>query len=281
MSRTRITELFERLREQGRPGLIAYLTAGDPSPEHTPALVAALERGGVDLIELGVPFSDPIADGPVIQRGSDRALRAGTTLNAVLGIAARIRERSAIPLLLFTYMNPVLRYGQAALARAAAACGIDGCLLTDLSVEEADPYVDVMRAEGLDTVFLAAPTSTERRRKLVAKYSTGFVYLVSRTGVTGERESLSDSVAPLVHAMRAVTDLPLAVGFGISTAEQACAVGTIADAVVVGSAVVRTIEENATSPELEDSLERLARELASGLPSCRGRACPAPTPDEP
>lgn len=265
MSRTRIAELFDRLREQRRPGLIAYLTAGDPSPEHTPALVAALERGGADLIELGVPFSDPIGDGPVIQRGADRALRAGTTLNTVLGIAARIRERSAIPLLLFTYMNPVLRYGQAALAHAAAACGIDGCLMIDVSVEEADPYVQVMRSEGLDTVFLAAPTSTERRRRLVAKYSTGFVYLVSRTGVTGERESLSATIAPLVHDMREVTPLPLAVGFGISTAEQARAVGSVADAVVVGSAIVRTIEQNASSPDLENSIERLARELTSGL----------------
>src|SRR5438105_3493485 len=267
MSQTRISRLFERLREEGRPGLIAYLTAGDPSPTHTPGLVAALERGGADLIELGVPFSDPIADGPVIQRGSDRALRAGTTLNSVLGIAQRIRDRSAIPLLLFTYMNPVLRYGQQALARAAAACGIDGCLLTDLSVEEADPYVDGMRSEGLDTVFLAAPTSTEQRRKLVAKYSTGFIYLVSRTGVTGERESLSESVGPLVQAMRDVTDLPLAVGFGISTPEQVRAAGSIADAVVVGSAIVRTIEKNAANPELESSLERFTRELASGLPS--------------
>src|SRR5437588_3566978 len=160
MSLTRISRLFERLHEEGRPGLIAYLTAGDPSPTHTPGLVAALERGGADLIELGVPFSDPIADGPVIQRGSDRALRAGTTLNGVLGIAARIRERSTIPLLLFTYMNPVVRFGVDKLAHAAAACGVDGCLLTDLSVEEADPYVGVMRSEGLDTVFLAAPTST-------------------------------------------------------------------------------------------------------------------------
>ncbi|MDQ2946969.1 MAG: tryptophan synthase subunit alpha, partial [Acidobacteriota bacterium] len=180
MSQTRITRLFDRLKQQGRPGLIAYLTAGDPSPEHTPALVAALERGGADLIELGVPFSDPIADGPVIQRGSDRALRAGTTLRKVLDIAAKIRERSEIPLLLFTYLNPVLRFGLKDLARAAAEHGIDGCLLTDVSVEEAETYVDAMRAQVLDTVFLAAPTSTGERRKLVAKYSTGFVYLVSR-----------------------------------------------------------------------------------------------------
>ena len=178
-------------------------SAGDPSPAATPELVAALERGGADLIELGVPFSDPIADGPVIQRGSDRALKAGTKLSTVLDIASQIRKQSEIPLLLFTYMNPVLRYGLEPLARAAVASGIDGCLLTDLSVEEAEPYIHVMRQAGLDTVFLAAPTSSQRRLELVAKYSTGFVYLVSRTGVTGERTNVSDSVGPLVAAMRA------------------------------------------------------------------------------
>ena len=191
---TRISRLFERLRAEKRPALIAYIVAGDPSPAATPELVAALERGGADLIELGVPFSDPIADGPVIQRGSDRALKAGTKLTTVLDIASQIRKQSEIPLLLFTYMNPVLRYGLEPLARAAVASGIDGCLLTDLSVEEAEPYIHVMRQAGLDTVFLAAPTSSQRRLELVAKYSTGFVYLVSRTGVTGERSDVSDSV---------------------------------------------------------------------------------------
>lgn len=265
MSQTRIGRLFERLRSEYRPALIAYITAGDPSPARTPALVAALERGGADLIELGVPFSDPIADGPVIQRGSERALKAGTTVAKVLEIAAEIRKHSEIPLLLFTYMNPVLRYGLGALARDAVAHGIDGCLLTDLSVEEAEPYIAAMRHAGLDTVFLAAPTSTERRLKLVAEYSTGFVYLISRTGVTGERASLSDGVAPLVKSMRRITRLPLAVGFGISTAGQACAVGAVADAVVVGSAFVRVIEQNAASPDLEPKLQALARELSSGL----------------
>src|ERR1035438_7984308 len=155
MSQTRIGRLFERLRTtERRPALIAYITAGDPSPDRTPELVAALERGGADLIELGVPFSDPIADGPVIQRGSDRALKAGTRVSTVLDIAAEIRKRSEIPLLLFTYMNPVLHYGLEALARDAATRGIDGCLLTDLSVEEAEPYVGAMRNAGLDTVFL-------------------------------------------------------------------------------------------------------------------------------
>ncbi|MDQ2949354.1 MAG: tryptophan synthase subunit alpha, partial [Acidobacteriota bacterium] len=160
-----------------------------------------------------------------------------------------------------------LRFGLNDLARAAAEHGIDGCLLTDVSVEEAETYVDAMRAQSLDTVFLAAPTSTGERRKLVAKYSTGFVYLVSRTGVTGERESFSDAAGVLVSDMRKVTDLPLAIGFGISTAKHVRAAGSIADAVVVGSAIVRTIEENASSPDLEQRLERFAKELASGLPS--------------
>jgi tryptophan synthase alpha chain len=269
MSQTRIGRLFSRLRSERRPALVAYITAGDPTPEHTPKLVAALERGGADLIELGVPFSDPIADGPVIQRGADRALKAGTTVAKVLDIASRIREHSEIPLLLFTYMNPLLRRGLETVAREAVARGIDGCLLTDLSVEEAESYVAAMREAGLDTVFLAAPTSTERRLQLVARYSTGFVYLVSRTGVTGERATVSNSVAPLVSAMRAVTDLPLAVGFGIANAEQVRAVGALADGVVVGSAFVRLIEQYGASPELESKLETLTRELASGLPSNR------------
>jgi tryptophan synthase alpha chain len=261
---TRIQRLFEGLRGK-RPALIAYITAGDPSPAMTPEIVAALERGGADLIELGVPFSDPIADGPVIQRGSDRALKAGTKLTTVLDIAAQIRKKSEIPLLLFTYMNPVLRFGLEPLAHLAVKSGIDGCLLTDLSVEEAEPYIHVMRQAGLDTVFLAAPTSSRRRMELVAKYSTGFIYLVSRTGVTGERSNVSDSVAPLVTAMRGVTTLPLAVGFGISTAGQVQSVGAVADGVVVGSAFERVIEENVSSPQLADRVEALARELASGL----------------
>jgi tryptophan synthase alpha chain len=268
MSQTRIVRLFEKLRTTDRrPALIAYITAGDPSPDRTPELVAALERGGADLIELGVPFSDPIADGPVIQRGSDRALKAGTRVSTVLDIAAAIRQRSEIPLLLFTYMNPILHYGLEALARDAAARGIDGCLLTDLSVEEAEPYVGAMRNAGLDTVFLAAPTSTQRRLELVAKYSTGFIYLVSRTGVTGERATVSDAVTPLVNAMRKVTTLPLAVGFGISNAEQVRTVGSVADGVVVGTAIVRVVEQNAAAPDLPAKLEALARELSSGLPS--------------
>jgi tryptophan synthase alpha chain len=262
---TRIGRLFDNLKRGGRKGLIAYLTVGDPSPDETPALVEALVRGGADLIELGVPFSDPIADGPVIQAAGERALKAGTTLRRVLQVAAEIRRTSEVPLLLFTYLNPVIRYGLEKLAEDAAAAGIDGCLLTDASVEEAGDYVSAMHRRGLDTVFLAAPTSTERRLKLVAQYSTGFVYLVSRTGVTGERDSLSASVAPLVKAVRAVTDLPLAVGFGISRPEHVSELGRQVEAVVVGSAIVRLIERNRGNASLEIQLESFVRELKRGF----------------
>ncbi len=263
---TRIGQLFDRLKGEGRAALIGYVTAGDPTPERTPAIVAALERGGVDLIELGVPFSDPIADGPVIQRGADRALKAGTTVAKVVEMARQIRATSEIPLLLFTYLNPVLRYGLDRLAKDAKAAGIDGCLLTDVSVEEAGPYVDAMRKGGLDTVFLVAPTSTEARLKLVAQYSTGFVYLVSRTGVTGERSSVSESLGGLIESVRRVTKLPLAAGFGISTPEQASQVAQMADGVVVGSALVRLIEQGASDAEIE----AFAKSLAAGMSKALG-----------
>ncbi|HLH42090.1 MAG TPA: tryptophan synthase subunit alpha [Bryobacteraceae bacterium] len=261
MPQTRIQSVFNRLQRQRRAALIAYLTAGDPTPGNTPAWVAALERGGADLIELGVPFSDPIADGPVIQRAADRALQAGTTLAKVLAIGRTIRETSQIPLLLFTYLNPALQYGFETLARDAKDAGFDGCLLTDLSVEEAEQYVQVMRAAQLDTVFLAAPTSTESRLRRIAKYSSGFIYLVSRTGVTGERAALSDSIEPLVRKMRAITPAPLAVGFGVSTPQQAGAVAHMADGVVVGSAIVRMIENQAA----EKDLEAFVRSLREGM----------------
>ena len=270
MTRTRIVNLFERLRRENRPALIAYVTAGDPSPDHTAGIVAALERGGADLIELGVPFSDPVADGPVIQRGAERALEAGTNVKRVLQIAREIRAASEVPLLLFSYLNPLLRYGFDRLAADAKAAGIDGCLLTDLSVEEAEPFIAPLHANGLDTVFLAAPTSPLERLKQVAEYSSGFVYLVSRTGVTGERDSLSDTASTLVASMRKLTALPLALGFGISTAEQAEQVAGFADGVVVGSAFVRIIEHHGTGEGLLPALEAFTRELKEGCE--RGRA---------
>jgi tryptophan synthase alpha chain len=259
---SRIGKLFETLKQQQRCGMIAYLTAGDPTPEATPALVAALERGGADLIELGVPFSDPIADGPVIQLAGDRALRAGTTLAKVLAIAAEIRKTSEIPLLLFTYLNPALRYGFERLARDARAAGIDGCLLIDVSVEEAEDYVRVMRDADLDTVFLAAPTSTDERLELVARYSSGFVYLVSRTGITGVQSRIADSASLLIDRMRAHTVLPLAMGFGVSTPEHVAQLAGKIEAVVVGSAIVRQIEKD--SSKLEDFMRSLTGPIAKG-----------------
>jgi len=244
---------------------IAYLTAGDPALEQTPELVLALERGGADLIELGVPFSDPIADGPVIQRASERALRGGATLPKLLETVSEIRLHSQIPLVLFSYLNPLLRYGFDQLARDAAAAGINGVLLTDLSVEEAAEPVSRLRQQGLDTVFLAAPTSSERRLRLVAEHSSGFVYLVSRTGVTGEQATLAASAAPLTKRMRQLTQLPLALGFGVSTPEQVAEVARLADGVVVGSAIVKFIEANAHSPQLAANLEAFTRRLTAPL----------------
>jgi tryptophan synthase alpha chain len=264
---TRIGGLFERCKAENRKAFIAYLTAGDPSPEVTASLVLALERGGADLIELGVPFSDPIADGPVIQRASDRALRAGMTMRKVLAIVREIRRSSEIPLLLFSYLNPLLRYGFDALAKDSAEVGVDGVLMTDLCIEEAEDAVRRVRAQGLDTIFLAAPTSTDQRLRRVAEQSSGFIYLVSRTGITGEQASLSSSAASLTQKMKSLTKLPIAVGFGISTPEQVREVGAIADGVVVGSAIVRFIEEHATDPALPQQLEQFVRKLSAPLRS--------------
>jgi tryptophan synthase alpha chain len=264
-TKTRISAAFADERGRHRKIFIPYLTAGDPAPSQTAALVLALERGGARLVELGIPFSDPIADGPVIQRASERALRAGMTVTGVLEIVREIRRESQIPLLLFTYLNPLLKYGFERLAHDAPEAGVDGVLLTDLCVEEAAKPVAQLRAHDLDTVFLAAPTSTERRLRLVAEHSSGFIYLVSRTGVTGEQVSLSTAAAPLTRRMRELTQLPLAVGFGISTPEQVAEVANLADGVVVGSAIVKFIETHAASPRLPEELEEFTRELTGPL----------------
>jgi tryptophan synthase alpha chain len=264
-SSTRISGLFDQARSDGRKVFVAYLTGGDPSPAHTASLVLALERGGAGLIELGVPFSDPIADGPVIQRASERSLQAGTKLSQLLNVVREIRRHSQIPLLLFSYMNPLLRYGFDRLASEASEAGVDGVLMTDLCVEEAAAPVRRLREHGLDTVFLAAPTSTEERLRLVAEHSSGFIYLVSRTGVTGEQESLSRAIEPLVGRLRQLTALPLAVGFGISTSQQVEEVARIADGVVVGSALVRFVEKNAGSADLAAGLEAFTKSLTAPL----------------
>ncbi len=227
-----------------KPSLVAYVTCGDPDLATTREIVLAAIDAGASVIELGVPFSDPLADGPVIQRASERALRHGTTIEQVLKLATEIRQRSAVGMILFTYFNPVLRMGLAKFASAAKDAGLDGALITDLPVEEAAPYLREMRSKDLATVFLAAPTSTDERLKRIAQASSGFVYAVSRTGVTGARKELADDARKLVRRLRRYTKLPIAVGFGISTAEQFAAVGEFANAAVVGSAIVEVVERN-------------------------------------
>jgi tryptophan synthase alpha chain len=241
---TRIGERFAALARERRKAFIAFVTAGDPSLDRTVEVAAALEEAGVDVLELGVPFSDPLADGPVIQRASDRALKQGTRLASVLEAVRRIRARSDLPLLLFSYVNPLLRYGLERLARDAAAAGVDGVLVTDLPPEEGAEWIAGARRAGLDTVFLAAPTSPEARLQRVADCSRGFVYAVSRTGVTGERDTLSSDAAGLVGRLKALTDTPVALGFGLSTPEQVGAAAAVADGVVVGSAIVRFLEKD-------------------------------------
>lgn len=232
------------LRFHNRPSLVAYLTCGDPDLASTRDIAFAAIAAGADVIELGVPFSDPVADGPVIQRASERALRHGTTLRQVLELGREIRRRSQAGLIIFTYLNPVLRMGLAKFSAATQDAGIDGALLTDLPVEESQEYLEEMRKRNLATVFLAAPTSTDARLKQIARASSGFVYAVSRTGVTGARRQMPEDAPQLVGRLRKYTDLPIAVGFGISTAAQFEAVGRFADAAVVGSAIVETIERN-------------------------------------
>jgi tryptophan synthase alpha chain len=227
------------------PALVAYVTCGDPDLATTREIVLSAIAGGADVIELGVPFSDPLADGPVIQRASERALSRGTTLAQVLTLASEIRQQSqSVGLIVFSYLNPILRMGVPKFCMIARAAGLDGALITDLPVEEATDYLKEMRRHDLATVFLAAPTSTDQRLKLVAETSSGFLYAVSRTGVTGARKQMTDDAQNLVRRLRKFTKLPIAVGFGISTPEQFAAVGKFADAAVVGSAIVETIERN-------------------------------------
>jgi tryptophan synthase alpha chain len=228
-----------------KPGLVVYVTCGDPDLATTLDVVLAAIEAGADVIELGVPFSDPVADGPVIQRASERALKHGTSLGQVLTLAAEVRQHSqSAGLIIFSYLNPILRMGMEKFCAVARHAGVDGVLLTDLPVDEAGQYLRAMHAHDLAPVFLAAPTSTDGRLKQIAQSSRGFVYAVSRTGVTGARQQLAEDARKLVRRLRRVTKLPIAVGFGVSTAEQFAEVGEFADAVVVGSAIVETIERN-------------------------------------
>jgi tryptophan synthase alpha chain len=249
---------------QKRPTLIAYVTCGDPDLATTRAVVLSAIEAGADIIELGVPFSDPVADGPVIQRASERALRHGTSLQQVLSLGKEVRKQSQAGLIIFSYLNPILRMGLTKFTAALEDAGIDGALITDLPVEEAEHYLREMRERRLHTVFLAAPTSPDDRLKQIAKASSGFVYAVSRTGVTGARKQLPDDARELVRRLRRHTKLPIAVGFGISNVEQFAAVGEFAEAAVVGSAIVETIERNpGKEPE---AVAQFVRQLLAGTP---------------
>ena len=245
---TRISKRFAELRAAGELGIIAYITVGDPSLEATLKFVLALAEAGADVVELGVPFSDPLADGPTIQRASERALKAGTTLAGVLELVRRIRQLSQIPLVLFSYYNPVLQMGLEKFAAGASEAGADGVLITDLTPEESNDYRRILRAHCLDTIFLAAPTSSDERLKIITACSTGFLYLISRTGVTGVKDSLPDDLPVLLRRARKYTLLPIAVGFGISLPGHVSVLGGLADAAVVGSALVSEIEK-ASSPD--------------------------------
>jgi tryptophan synthase alpha chain len=240
---TRISKRFAELRVSGELGIVAYLVAGDPSIDASLKYVLALAEAGADVIELGVPFSDPLADGPTIQRGAERALKAGATLAGVLDLVRRIRESSQVPLVLFSYYNPILQMGVEKFASAAAFAGADGVLVTDLTPEESDDYRRVLAAHHLDTIFLGAPTSTDERLAKIAACSSGFLYLISRTGVTGAKDALPDDLPALIRRTRSVTHLPIAVGFGISLPGHVSVLGGLADAAVVGSALVSEIEK--------------------------------------
>jgi len=257
-NQTRISKRFAQLRESGELGLIAYITAGDPSLEATYNFVVALAEAGADIIELGVPFSDPLADGPTIQRASERALQAGASLAGVLELVRRIKKpgsaASEIPLVLFTYFNPLLQMGVEKFAESAAKAGADGVLVTDLTPEESEDYRKVLHGRGLDTIFLAAPTSTDERLKIISGCSSGFMYVISRTGVTGAKDALPDDLPALLRRARSFTELPIAVGFGISLPGHVSVLGGLADAAVVGSALVAEIEKATSITNAEKAL---------------------------
>ncbi len=258
---TRIEAKFKKLRSEDRKAFIPYITAGDPDLATTVALILALDEAGADVIELGVPFSDPMADGPVIQRASERALKNPIGVADLLPVVEQTRQRSDVPILLFTYFNPLLQFTRQNLASTLKRSGVDGVLVTDLIPEEASNFVSEMRDTGLNTVFLVAPTSTDQRIKMIADCSSGFIYVVARTGVTGMRESISAEVRSLVERVRRYSALPVAVGFGISSPEHVQDVWSYADAAVVGSRLVLEIEENIGSADLVEKVAQLAREL--------------------
>jgi tryptophan synthase alpha chain len=258
-----IEATLKRLRSEARKGFIPYITAGDPSLEATVQIILELERSGADIIELGVPFSDPMADGPVIQRASERALANNVSVSDCLEVVRRVRRQSQIPIVLFSYLNPLLSIGLDRLGDELKSAGVDGVLATDLVPEEAEQFSTVLHSSDIDLIFLVAPTSTDERIKLIAEASSGFIYAVSRAGVTGVRQSLSEAASTLVQRVKRFTDLPVAVGFGISTPEQVNEVWQHADAAVVGSRIVAEIEKNSDDPALVEKVGTLTRWLVS------------------
>ena len=258
---SRIGGKFRELKRAGRGGFIPFITAGDPDLATTERLLVELAKAGADIIELGVPFSDPVADGEVIQRASERALRNGVTVDDALTCARNARQYIDVPLILFSYFNPLLQFGQERLAVAARQAGIDGVLVTDLIPEEAESWTENLFRHQLDPIFLVAPTTSDKRLARIAQQAHGFIYAVSRAGVTGERDEMTRDAEALVKRVRFVSDLPVAVGFGISSPEQVRGVWRFADAAVVGSAIVREIEKVGNSPDLVKRVGEFARSL--------------------
>ena len=257
----RIEAAFTALKEQGRKGFIPFITAGDPDLATTEQLLVELDHAGATVIELGVPFSDPMADGPVIQRASERALKNSFGLQDLFDMVARARQQIDTPIIVFSYFNPLLQFGVKRVAAAAKEAGLDGVLVTDMTPEESGEFESELRANGLDMIFLVAPTSTDDRLRLVADHASGFVYAVSRAGVTGTRESVSVEAEKLVNRMRRFTPLPIAVGFGISNVEQVRDVQRYADAVVVGSAIVAEMERLGSAADVAEKIGNFARAL--------------------
>lgn len=245
----RIESKFNELTHKNKAGLVTYITAGDPSLEDTMDIILELENNGADIIELGIPFSDPMADGPAIQLASERSIKNGTTLTKVLEIVKQIREKTEIPIILFGYYNPFFAYGLKKFAEDAKMAGVDGVLVVDLPPEESEELRVHLEQNNLELIFLLAPTSTTERIELVSKYGSGFIYLVSVTGVTGERPKLEYSLDPLIKDIKSHSKLPVGIGFGVSSAEQAYSISKIADAVIVGSALVKIIEKNNKNKE--------------------------------
>ena len=263
---SRIKNTFNRLKKKNETALIPYVMAGDPDLATTKTLILGMEKAGCDIIEIGAPFSDPLADGPTIQKAANRSLKHHTSIGDVLGLVADVRKTSKIPLILMTYYNLIFHYGEERFVNDAIAAGLDGVILPDLPPEEAVTLIPLAKKAGLDTIFLLAPTSTEERIKLVCKVSQGFVYYVSLTGVTGARAGVQSSVEESLKKIKAATDKPVAVGFGISTPEQAAQIAHWgADGVIVGSALVKVIEEHIGTPELASRAVDFARALKRGV----------------